>query len=228
MVVIDLKTGVVSGDKNEIFGKKKAKTVKRKRTVVRRKGATAKRNKTGGSVLGKLRGLGKYFTFRRSAVKDDVVYKVTRNDADTADVFSVVKNGKVTHEKEVEDSKLSNIFTRAKESVFSFFKKSKTDVKSGGGMEESEEGMEGIFGGAGDFIPGKMDIAENTNTYSYIYKLRGPLDISFRVFTHIIMFLLFFCVIYIVIFGASYLIRGHVPFSVFRKYVVINGKEIPT
>jgi len=214
MVLIDLKSGVIKNDTNSLFSKTKpARSItKRKRPV---KSKTVKKMKL---VKG---GKNDLFKTRLSKLKvitpkEDVLLTVRRNSTNTGDTYTLSKNGKIQHEKTVNDEEANNIFSTIMKSLKDFVLRRKT----GGDITGDN-----IAGGGKDIeYPNKLDIAENTNVYKVIYRRRGALDIFGRLLIHLIL-IFFFFLLYIIFVAGHVMATGSIPFSFYKKFTIVNGME---
>ena len=168
------------------------------------------------SVLNKLK-------FKKS--KDDVKYIVSRNADNTADKFSVEKNGVVIMHKEVPDNKLPDIFKSGFNNMKHFFTMYKNGLVDKTDTNDNTDKHK--MGGAEKLPPPtSFDIGENTTTYNYIYKRRGFIDMFGRALLHLILIFLF-GLFYLLFVVAYIFIKKDIPLNFYKKYIVMkDGSEV--
>jgi hypothetical protein len=227
MVSVNLETGSVTNDVKSLFKQAQKKTMKK----------TAK--KVGNTAKGKLVKTGKkydgggYFgnTFRKLMEKiksirgknqtsENIEYVIERNAENTGDVCKIVKDGVTINETNIEDHKMGNFLTNTMNSIKNLFKRmgKKSDNKTGG---ETNNNTNGAIP-----FPTKITIGEDTSVYNFIYRRRNAFDIFGRILLHFIFIFLFglFYIIFVLMF---YGFKGEIPLSIYQKYLIINGKELP-
>jgi hypothetical protein len=228
MVRINFATGNISDDKNGLFSApppvKTPTSTTRKRKPTNPKNRTG-RNKTGrknqnvgggyiGDSLKKIMEKIKSIRFKHPST-DKIEYFVTRNADNTADIYTIKKNGIVIKEKEVVDNRINKYFKKIIDRIRHIFKRNdKNDAgdKIGGSPMSSVD---------------NITIDENTNLYYYIYELRNVFDVFGRGFVHLILLLTFhlFYIIFFVLYAA---VNKEIPLGFYHKYIIINGRKIPT
>lgn len=248
MVQFNLKVGTISDDKKGLFGKKSIKTTIKRRSQNKRKNGTKTKGHNGGSMWSKISDKIKSIMPKRNiTTSDEVLYKVKRNASNTADVFSIVKNGKEINSKEIPDSTSDGIIKTVMNNIKSYFtkfyKKDKTDKKVGGNCncdnsnDKDDSSIGGnndgnvdiglLIGGAGGQLsfPNKIDISEDSHLYNVIYKRRAWFDIFGRILLHLIFFFLFGLFYIIFVFGYT-LYKNELPLNFYKKFFIINGREV--
>jgi hypothetical protein len=158
----------------------------------------------------------------KNKTDENVVYSIKRNPAGTADTLQIIKNGKVINEKEVPDDTMNSLFSNIIKSIKQLFTKNEknTEEKKTGGFTNNENANTNVP------YPHKVIIDENSHTHQIIYKRRNGLDIFARLIGHLLL-LFFFTIFYIIfVLGYAAVNNGNVPLSFFKKYILINGKEV--
>jgi hypothetical protein len=160
----------------------------------------------------------------KKKTEENVIYSIKRNESGTADTFQIIKDGKVINEIEVPDNTINSLFSNIIKSIKKLFTKNEKNIeekKVGAGTNDAFQNGNDNFP-----YPQKVNIDEYSHTYQIIYKRRHSLDIFARLIGHLL--LLFFFTFFYVIFVLSYAAfnDGNIPLSFFKKYIIINGKQV--
>jgi hypothetical protein len=227
-MVLITKEHKVFNDVNGLFKKSATGLTKKNKTGKKIRKITIKRG--GGESLWK-RLMNKIKKVEpKNDTKDEIIYDIKRNNNDTGDVYTIIKNGTVINTKELNDDKFNNVFKMAYDNLKSFLirfnkKSPKTDDIKGGEVGDYLDAINAITGGEMMYFPDKVNVDENTNFYKKVYKKRNTLGIVGTVFLNL-FFLFVFWFLYVIFFVAYSASKHEVPFDFYKKYIIVNGQEV--